>query len=125
MEERTGTVEYSRFLGDDTYTILMRTPNHFSKADSLIAPFSKQVWLVILLSSVLMGPILWVFINQLQPLARKEAIEEKKIVDSNADTEADNGRLSLKMCYWFVYGALLKQGFTRDPKSGGCRILWC
>ncbi len=36
-------VDYSRFLGEDTYTVLMATPNHFSKADSLIAPFSRQV----------------------------------------------------------------------------------
>ena len=44
MEERTKVVDYSSYLGSDTYTILMKTPNHFSKADSLIAPFSRQAW---------------------------------------------------------------------------------
>ena len=101
-ESRVAKVDYSRFLGEDTFTILMRTPKHFSKADSLIAPFSRDVWLAILASCIFMGPVLYVFIHRLD--WRKSGEE--------------NLGLSLPRCYWFVYGALLKQGSTVDPKSG-------
>ena len=43
MESRAELVEYSRFVGEDTFTILMKSEKHFSKADSLIAPFSRDV----------------------------------------------------------------------------------
>ncbi len=71
------------------------------------------MWFVILASCVLMGPVLWVFVNRLQPMARPPPGEKKR-----KEEEEEDGPLSLKMCYWFVYGALLKQGFTSDPKSG-------
>lgn len=43
LEDRLNVVDFSTFLGFDTYTILMRSPEHVSKQDSLIAPFSRQV----------------------------------------------------------------------------------
>ena len=46
MEERFEKVDYSRFVGEDTFTILMKSEKHFSKADSLIAPFSRDVSLI-------------------------------------------------------------------------------
>ena len=70
--------------------------------------------MVILASSVLMGPILCVFINRLQPLARRG----RRKGEEEEEREEVGEPLSMKMCYWFVYGALLKQGFTKDPKSG-------
>ena len=41
--DRAYAVDYSRFIDSDTFTILMRTPKHFSKADSLLAPFTRNV----------------------------------------------------------------------------------
>ncbi len=122
LSDRSSAVDYSAHLGADTYTVLMRTPRHFSKADSLIAPFSRQVWLAILAACLLMGPALWVFVNRLRPIGLRAARADRANRDDRAD-RADRGqgqdeRLPLRMCYWFVYGALLKQGFTTDPKSG-------
>jgi hypothetical protein len=58
---------------------------------------------VILASSLLMGVIIYFFVNTFQSRIR--------------DT-GDGKTLTLMNCYWFVYGALLKQGFTVDPSSG-------
>ena len=71
------------------------------------------MWLVILVSCILMGPVLWIFINRLQPLATRG-----RKVEPPVEARMEREGMSLKMCYWFVYGALLKQGFTSDPKSG-------
>ena len=54
---------------------------------------------------------MYVFINLLQPLAR-----HSKRSGSNEDDGCD--RMTLQRCYWFVYGALLKQGSTLEPRSG-------
>lgn len=43
LESRLSSVEFSRFLGFHKHTILMKTPFHSKKADSLIAPFSRDV----------------------------------------------------------------------------------
>ena len=41
--ERVSAVDFSAFLGVDSFTILMRTQKHYSKADSLLAPFTRNV----------------------------------------------------------------------------------
>ena len=64
----------------------------------------NQVWLSILASCLTMGPILYVFINRIQP-----------------DRLGSFG-LSIQRCYWFVYGALLKQGSSLEPRSGNTLI---
>ncbi|XP_059079423.1 glutamate receptor ionotropic, kainate glr-3-like [Tigriopus californicus] len=87
----------------------MKTPFRAQKADSLIAPFSRDVWFVILASCILMGPLLYLFVAHLEPRAKTVPTTE---------------RYSLKNCYWFVYGALLKQGSSLDPSSDVARILF-
>ena len=62
-----------------------------------------QAWLWILLTSLSMGILLHFFIHRVEPYVHGSKID---------------GNLTLKTCYWFVYGAILKQGFTLDPKTG-------
>ena len=62
-----------------------------------------QVWLVIIMSCIFMGPLLYMFVNYLHPMVRPKK---------------DCDKLNLQMSYWFVYGAMLKQGSTREPRTG-------
>ena len=57
-----------------------------------------------------MGPLLYIFINRLEPLVKKVP---------------ENERYSMRNCYWFVYGALLKQGSALEPSSGEYLINVC
>ena len=50
-----------------------------------------------------MGPLIYFFVNRLEPLVKE--------IPSNE-------LYSLQKCYWFVYGALLKQGSPLEPSSG-------
>lgn len=68
----------------------------------LLAPFNKNVWLLIIVSLLGVGPVLW-FIMLLRARMCKD---EKQMV------------FSLPSCMWFVYGALLKQGSTLNPRTG-------
>eukprot|EP00094_Tigriopus_californicus_P005660 TCALIF_05455-PA protein Name:"Protein of unknown function" AED:0.13 eAED:0.13 QI:125/1/0.33/1/1/1/3/0/235 len=43
LESRLSNVEFSRFFGFHKHTIVMKTPFRAQKADSLIAPFSRDV----------------------------------------------------------------------------------
>ena len=43
LEARRKVVDFSRIFGREEVTILMRTPERASKADSLLAPFNKEV----------------------------------------------------------------------------------
>ena len=43
LEDRRRVVDFSRIFGREEVTILMRTPERASKADSLLAPFKKEV----------------------------------------------------------------------------------
>jgi len=66
-----------------------------------------KVWLILFLTVILMGPIMHIFINYLQPLARPRG--ERDVLLS-----------SLGECYWFVYGAVLRQGSNAIPNSSEC-----
>ena len=56
MADRLEAVDFSRYLGAETFTILMKTPSHISKADSLIAPFSRDVSWRCYVNSTKIGP---------------------------------------------------------------------
>ena len=44
MEQRQEVVDYSDYTGVEAYSIMMKTPSpHFSKTDTIIAPFSPLV----------------------------------------------------------------------------------
>ena len=69
--------------------------------------------MTILASCLFMAVLIYVFVNKFQRWIRGEHAND----GSDGQTT-----LSLKECFWFVYGAMLRQGATVDPASGIRRI---
>ena len=63
-----------------------------------------QVWTVILISMLVMGPLIWGIIRFRVWLAPGDAHLNRII--------------PLTSCVWFVYGGLMKQGTTLQPTTG-------
>lgn len=80
----------------------MRRPKESATGSGLLAPFTTAVWMLILLSLLVVGPLIY-FIILLRSRLCKD--DESKIYP-------------LPSCIWFVYGALLKQGTTLSPTTG-------
>ena len=68
-----------------------------------------------------MGPVMYLFINKFNAVTQAAIVEipkgpkaarRAKYQDPEKPDSFSIGRL-----YWFVYGALLKQGSTAEPKS--------
>lgn len=95
-------VRYSITLDIGQWVVLMRRPRESATGSGLLAPFSVSVWMLVLVSLVIVGPIIY-FVIILQARLCKD----------------DNCKIfPLPACIWFVYGALLKQGSTLAPMSG-------
>lgn len=86
------------------WVVLMKRPAESATGSGLLAPFTLEVWLLILTSLVCVGPIIYLLIRL-----------HKKLCQEEPSTAAN-----LYACIWFVYGALLKQGTTVVPISGIC-----
>ncbi|XP_060530538.1 glutamate receptor U1 [Cylas formicarius] len=102
------TIRYSRSLDTAEWVVLMLRPKESATGSGLLAPFTASVWTLIIISLLIVGPILYlvVFIRV-------------KMCEDDRDAE-----FSLPACMWFVYGALLKQGSTLNPKSDSSRLLF-
>lgn len=96
-------IEYSTTtLDEGEWIMIMRRPGESATGSGLLAPFDRSVWLLILLSLLTVGPIIYGLIIIRQKLTRDET---QKIY-------------ALPHCLWFVYGALMKQGSTLSPIAG-------
>ena len=95
-------VRYSRSLDKGEWVVLMNRPPVSATGSGLLAPFTFQVWLLILVSLLLVGPLIYLIIVAHTRLCRYE----------------NNNIYPLHSYVWFVYGALLKQGSTLSPQTG-------
>lgn len=95
-------IDYSRALDEGEWVMLMRRPQESATGSGLWAPFTLDVWLLILLSLIVVGPVIYALILLEVKLCR----------------DADFPLYPLPACVWFVYGALLKQGSTLSPITG-------
>lgn len=103
LREGQQYVQYSRNLDNGEWVVLMRRPKESAQGSGLLAPFTLDVWLLVLLSLCIVGPAIYLLIllrNRLCPY------------------DDANKMFPLPQCVWFVYGALLKQGSTLSPVSG-------
>nr|CAI5851554.1 unnamed protein product [Callosobruchus analis] len=105
-------VTYSRSLDTADWSILLRRPKESAQGSGLLAPFDGAVWALIVVSVLAVGPIIHILI----------AIGWRAIT-SPADGD-DIKQYNLSNCMWFVYGALLKQGSTLNPKTDSARLLF-
>lgn len=103
LPEGQHVLQYSRNLDNGEWVVLMKRPAESAQGSGLLAPFTFDVWMLILVSLIAVGPIIYLLIWARQRLC---PIDEKNKV------------FPLRHCVWFVYGALLKQGSTLSPVSG-------
>nr|ALR72540.1 ionotropic receptor IR5 [Colaphellus bowringi] len=108
IESFRNDVVYSRVFDIAEWNVLMNRPKESATGSGLLAPFTTAVWILIIFSVLVVGPIMYLMI----------LIRAKMCKDDN------NKIFSLPSCMWFVYGALLKQGSTLNPKSDSSRILF-
>lgn len=96
-------VEFSTTtLDEGNWIMMMRRPGESATGSGLLAPFDREVWLLILLSLLTVGPSIYGLIIIRMKLTRDK---EQQIYP-------------LPHCIWFVYGALMKQGSTLSPLAG-------
>ncbi|KAI5733654.1 hypothetical protein M8J76_014282 [Diaphorina citri] len=88
-------------LGQSQYVVMMKRPHESATGSGLLAPFEIEVWFLILISLVLIGPIM-------------HAIMRVRRWLSGTQSEL----YPISACTWFVYGALMKQGSTLNPRTG-------
>lgn len=89
-------------LDEGNWIMMMRRPGESATGSGLMAPFDRDVWLLILLSLTTVGPSVYGLI-----ILRMKLTKDK-----------EQAIYTLPHCMWFVYGALMKQGSTLSPVAG-------
>lgn len=92
----------SASLDEGEWIMMMLRPEKSASGSNLLAPFDKNVWILILVSLIAVGPVIYLLI----------VIRFKLTKDKNQTN------YPLPHCVWFVYGALMKQGSTLSPIAG-------
>ncbi|XP_045478920.1 glutamate receptor U1 isoform X1 [Harmonia axyridis] len=100
-------VHYSPSLDVGEWLVLMKRPTESATGTGLLAPFTFPVWILIMVSLFVVGPIIYVIVQ----------IRVRFCSD-------DDEPYSFPVCFWFVYGALLKQGSTLSPIADSTRLLF-
>lgn len=89
-------------LDEGNWIMIMNRPGESATGSGLLAPFDRDVWLLILLSLLTVGPSIYGLIIIRMKLTRDKSQQI----------------YPLPHCVWFVYGALMKQGSTLSPLAG-------
>ncbi|XP_065213318.1 glutamate receptor ionotropic, delta-1 [Planococcus citri] len=99
-------IQWSVELSHFEYVVMMRRPKESATGSGLLAPFEYEVWLLILASLIIVGPIIHCIMKLRSKLC-------------------DGSRVyPLASCIWFVYGALMKQGSSLSPINDSTRIMF-
>ncbi|KAJ8948909.1 hypothetical protein NQ318_020495, partial [Aromia moschata] len=101
-------ITYSRSFDTAEWVVMMRRPKESATGSGLLAPFTTPVWILIILSLLVVGPIIYFLVLIGARLCRDEHYKV----------------FPLPSCMWFVYGALLKQGSTLNPVTDSSRLLF-
>ncbi|KAJ8950665.1 hypothetical protein NQ314_007795 [Rhamnusium bicolor] len=102
------SITYSISFDTEEWVVLMRRPKESATGSGLLAPFTTPVWILIILSLLVVGPIIYLLIYFQARLCKND----------------NNKVYPLPACFWFVYGALLKQGTTLNPTTDSSRLLF-
>uniref|UniRef100_A0A182QRA1 Ionotropic glutamate receptor L-glutamate and glycine-binding domain-containing protein n=1 Tax=Anopheles farauti TaxID=69004 RepID=A0A182QRA1_9DIPT len=95
-------IRYSTGLDEGEWIMIMVRPMESASGSGLLAPFNRDVWILILISLLAVGPIIY----GLLILRHRLTKDKEQII------------YTLPHCVWFVYGALMKQGSTLSPTGG-------
>lgn len=88
--------------------MVMTRPAESATGSGLLAPFDIHVWILILISLIIVGPIIYVLL----------------LIRTKLTKDTEQSRYSLPHCVWFVYGALMRQGSTLSPTGDSTRVLF-
>ncbi|RZF37350.1 hypothetical protein LSTR_LSTR010445 [Laodelphax striatellus] len=108
LHGRYDSLSWGTELIQNKYYVLMKRPKESATGSGLLAPFEDEVWLLILVSLLLVGPTMYAIIKLRDRLC--------------GGTHSRS--FSLSSCAWFVYGALMKQGSTLNPATDSSRVLF-
>lgn len=101
-DPRNFTYYSTTALDEGEWLMIMTRPKESATGTGLMAPFEKYVWVLILVSLICVGPIIYILV-----------LLRNKITGDDSQKA-----YSMSHCAWFVYGALLKQGSTLSPIAG-------
>ncbi|XP_076039290.1 uncharacterized protein LOC143024378 [Oratosquilla oratoria] len=109
-EDRRHAVAFSGMIGSETYGMLVKRPQFTPKPDALLRPFSNTVWILVVIATVTMGPLIYLIIVVRVKLCRGDPFLTRIFPVND--------------CVLFVYGAMMKQGSTIMPITDSSRILF-
>ncbi|XP_076240309.1 ionotropic receptor 76b [Calliopsis andreniformis] len=99
---------FSISLDETRLTAVMKRPQESATGSGLLAPFEKTVWLLVLISLIFVGPIIYLFAT----------------IRAKLWHDPDSENFSLSSCFWFLYSSLLKQGTNIIAKTDSTRMLF-
>ncbi|XP_037822507.1 glutamate receptor ionotropic, kainate 2 [Lucilia sericata] len=109
LSEQRGFVFYSTTtLDEGEWIMVMQRPNESATGSGLMAPFDYWVWILIFISLLTVGPVIYFLI----------------ILRNKLTGDTEQKPYSLGHCAWFVYGALMKQGSILSPIADSTRLLF-
>jgi len=112
FHEMDNLVNWSTTLDESNWVVMMKRPSESATGSGLLAPFDSDVWVLILISLVAIGPTIYIII-----LIRAKLCKDDEVLTTV---------IPLDNCIWFVYGALMKQGSTIMPMAGKSQYrLYC
>ncbi|CAG9854178.1 unnamed protein product [Phyllotreta striolata] len=108
IESIRNEIVYSTSFDVAEWVVLMNRPKESATGSGLLAPFTTEVWIMIIFSILTVGPLIFLMVLIRARLCKND----------------DSDVYSLSTCLWFVYGALLKQGSTVNPRTDTSRLLF-
>lgn len=94
--------DFGTILDTVDVTVLLKRPTESAVGSGLLAPFNNTVWICILFSLIIMGPVIYIVTQYRSQIF--------------GGTKEDT--YTYTACVWFTYGALLKQGSPITPVNG-------
>ncbi|XP_011301130.1 glutamate receptor ionotropic, delta-2 [Fopius arisanus] len=104
----TKFTRYSPILDETSIVGMMMRPSESASGSGLLAPFDTTVWICILISLLVIGPIVFLFTSFRSYLWNRTKVD----------------KYDFTSCVWFTYGALLKQGSSITPVNTSTRLVF-
>ncbi|KAF5281305.1 hypothetical protein FQR65_LT14766 [Abscondita terminalis] len=101
-------IDFSTPLDMGEWVVFMKRPLESATGSGLLAPFTFEVWILILVFLICMAPVVSFFVYVHKRLCPGEQCLTYNIF----------------ACMWFVYGALVKQGSTMLPSADSTRLIF-
>ncbi|XP_067120931.1 glutamate receptor ionotropic, kainate 5-like [Centruroides vittatus] len=108
-EERKEAIDFSLPIINDRMGLITLSPKEAGNYKALYAPFDKNVWIILIITSFIMVPIIYGCLR-MDRYMRNDTNPEHYFTFSD--------------CIWFVFSGLVKQGTPRLPQFNLARILF-